>query len=98
MSDALSLTKRFGNRFKVTKAPEFYEDPVHLRLPPEYYDRIEAKYGFFFPYDETTIAFFCSANRIKELILRKFRRKFAGSVLGSNKRSFRRLGIAGREH
>ena len=71
--EVLDLKKEFGHQYTVKQSEEFKLEKPELRDAVEWYYEIPAKYGQFYPSGRDTIAFHCSANRIKERILRQFK-------------------------
>ena len=72
---AINLKNSFGAQYTIALQEDFKLESMEFRDPVEWYYVIPAKYGQFFPYGEDTIAFYCTANRIKEQILRQFKEK-----------------------
>jgi hypothetical protein len=67
-----NLKSTFGDKY-IIKIEEAYKlEMPELRDPIEWHYVIPAKHGHFYPYGGDSIAFYCTANRIKEVILRQF--------------------------
>jgi hypothetical protein len=71
----LNLKKAFGNTYQIEIEEAYKLERPELKDPIEWYYVIPAKHGQFYPYGGDTIAFYCTANRIKEQILREFQGK-----------------------
>jgi hypothetical protein len=73
MDCVFNLKSNFGDKYVIELQGAYKLERAELRDPVEWYQAIPAKYGHFYPYGGDTIAFYCTANRIKEAILRRFR-------------------------
>lgn len=73
--EVLNLKRAFGDKYQIELEGAYKLEGTELRDPIEWYYVIPAKYGFIFPYGGITLAFYCTANRIKEQIIRQFDKK-----------------------
>jgi hypothetical protein len=71
--EVLNLKETFGDKYVIELEGAYKLEKAELRDPIEWYYEIPAKYGYFFPYGGETIAFYCTANRIKEALIRQFK-------------------------
>ena len=71
----MNLKTTFGRQYNVKLSEEFELERPELRDEIEWYYIIPAKHGHFYLHGKNTIAFCCTANRIKEPILREFEGK-----------------------
>lgn len=69
----INFKKSFGTQYTIELKEDYNLEDIELRDTIEWYYVIPAKYGQFYAYGEDTIAFYCTANRIKEVILRQFK-------------------------
>jgi hypothetical protein len=72
--EILNLKRAFGDKYVIELEGAYKLERPELRDAIEWYYVIPAKYGQFYPYGRDTIAFYCTANRIKEVILRQFKK------------------------
>jgi len=72
---ALNLKKEFGDTYKIEIDEVHKLELREFRDSIEWYYMIPAKHGLFYSYGVDTIAFYCTANRIKQEILRQFKGK-----------------------
>lgn len=73
--EVLNLKRAFGDKYVIELEDAYNLEKAENRDSIEWYYMIPAKYGYFFPYGDSTVAFYCTANRIKEQILRQFKEK-----------------------
>jgi uncharacterized membrane protein len=73
--EILNLKRAFGDKYVIEVEGAYKLERPELRDAIEWYYVIPAQYGHFFLYGGMTMAFYCTANRIKEAILRQFKGK-----------------------
>jgi len=65
----LDLKAEFGHRYRVELDESYRNERPEWRGPIAEYQRIPAKFGFFFPHESGQVAFWCKSNRIKVKLL-----------------------------
>jgi len=80
----LNLKSEFGDTYVIGYDEAYYYETPQNREPIEWYYVIPARYGSFSPHEGSTMAFFCTANRIKEKILRQYKGKATLYVEGDD--------------
>jgi len=66
-TDILNMRELFGDVYKITYDPAAGPKSP-LRKDPEYLV-IPAKYGYFYPVDDSLVAFFCTSKRVAKRVL-----------------------------
>jgi uncharacterized membrane protein len=69
-----NLKKAFGDKYVIELEGAYKLEKAELRDPIECYYVVPARYGHFYSYGGDTIVLYCTANRIKEQILRQFKK------------------------
>jgi len=72
-ANSFDLKKFFGKEYTIAFDESYKYEKPEFRSPIEFYYTIPAKHGHFYPHDGSTIAFWCTANRIKGQILKFFK-------------------------
>lgn len=80
----VNLKSEFGDDYVIGFDEAYHHETPQNREPIEWYYVIPARYGSFSPFSGNTIAFFCTANRIKKQILRQYKGKAALHVEGDD--------------
>jgi len=80
----INLKTEFGDTYTIGYDEAYYHKTHQNREPIEWYYVIPARYGSFSPFSGNTIAYFCTANRIKEKILKQYEGKAILQVEGDD--------------
>jgi hypothetical protein len=80
----VNLKNEFGNVYAIIFDEAYFHETPQNREPVEWYYTIPARYGSFSPFVGNTIAFFCTANRIKDQLLKKYQEKVTLYVEGDD--------------
>ena len=83
-ADSFDLKKSFGKEYTIAFDESYQYEKPEFRSPIAFYYTIPAKHGHFYPHDGSTIAFWCTANRIKGQILRLFKGEVTLHVEGDD--------------
>ena len=83
-ANSFDLKKFFGKEYTIAFDESYKYEKPEFRSPIEFYYTIPAKHGHFYPHDGSTIAFWCTANRIKRQILKLFKGEVTLHVEGDD--------------